>query len=859
MNPINILTRKWNQISLLFVLVCSVFVPSGNVMAACSTSFFEKAYLNEYYFGNSTNYLEVFIPNNNKVSAVDWSTWNIRVYTSATAYTDYPISGAVACSFGSKTYLTYEVAGGLPGTGGAVNVVLYDGSGNEIDYLKFDNSSPIPVYTAAQCGYLSSHDIDLVVSNYGNKDVSRFPDGKGDWSISSLTGANTTNTRCASNDATIIKTVSSSSIAIGASASFTITVFNPSNGSLNNVMVTDLLPTGLILDSYTATVGTYTAGTGVWNIGNVAKNTGATLTINFHGNTIGSYTNTATMSYTGITYAAQDSAIANIIATVASFNAFESATAANAITGLIKTKVAGSAFGLDVVAISSGAQSGSFTNAVKVELLANTGMPGVGYGADNCPFSNSVIQTIATTNISGGRSTVNFSAVANSYRDVRVRVSYPTTTPTVSSCSTNSFAIRPSTLATSVTDTDWLSAGTTRTLNNTAASGGVIHKAGRQFTVNATAYNAADTPAVTTNYAATPTVVLSSCTPGAACTAGLGSFVIGADFVSGILSSNTASYSEAGSFNLQLQDTTYAVIDAGDSASDCTAAGYYVCSDTMTVGRFVPDHFDTVIVTTAGAPLLCASGMTCPALNKAFPLVTGMIYSGQPFSTQVTARNAANATTVNYSTTTGLAKVVTLSAWDVLGGSNQNPGPGSLTVNTIAASTFSAGVATTSAPLYTFSSIPTTPTDIYIRAQDTENISSLLAIANNSVEGGVKVVSGRVKVSNAYGSELLPLTLTATSQFYSANGWLTSTTDNSTSLVLPASYVVGSGTSSVTLTPLSGTLSSGVLSIRLGRPGSAGIATVTPTAPVYLPVTPGIATFGVYSGSKRIIYQRESY
>jgi hypothetical protein len=41
---------------------------------------------------------------------------------------------------------------------------------------------------------------------------------------------------------------------------------------------------------------------------------------------------------------------------------------------------------------------------------------------------------------------------------------------------------------------------------------------------------------------------------------------------------------------------------------------------------------------------------------------------------------------------------------------------------------------------------------------------------------------------------------------------------------------------------------------------SAGTATVTPTGvPSYLPLTPGVATFGIYKGNNSIIYMRENY
>lgn len=295
-----------------FCALLAVLGAGGAAHAACSGAY-DKAYLNEYYFGTGTNFLEVFVPNNTLVASSDWDNWYVRVYTGPATYTSYPLSRATACDFGSKTYLTYDVPAGLAGTGSAINAILYDGNGNEIDFLKFDNKSPLPNYQTPQCPYDASHDNDLLVSSYGNKDVARFPDGTGTWSVSSLTGANTTYTKCSSNDASITKTVSAPSISVGASAYFTIVVSNPSNSSISSATVTDLLPPGLVYESYTASIGTYNPGTGIWSIGSMAKNTTATLTINFHGDTVGAYTNTATLNYSGITYSAQDSAIANIV------------------------------------------------------------------------------------------------------------------------------------------------------------------------------------------------------------------------------------------------------------------------------------------------------------------------------------------------------------------------------------------------------------------------------------------------------------------------------------------------------------------------------------------------------------------
>ena len=283
------------------------------------------------------------------------------------------------------------------------------------------------------------------------------------------------------------------------------------------------------------------------------------------------------------------------------------------------------------------------------------------------------------------------------------------------------------------------------------------------------------------------------------------------------------------------------------------------------VGRFFPDHFDTAVVATATLPMPCPAGLTCPALYD------GFVYSGQPFSVQLLAKNLANGTTANYDGTLGFSKNATLTAWDALGGATQNPGSGVLGSNAVAAAAFGSGAATlTDTPTYTFGTSPTAPTDIYLRADDTDGVTSLRAV---SVEGGVKVASGRVKIGNAHGSELLPLPMSAAVQYYNGTNWLTSLTDNVTSLTLGLSnYQCKTGCAwTTTPTPASGQIIAGILSFKLSKPtgGGTGSVDVSISAPNYLlagsngaavnPSKAGRATFGVYKGNNEFIYLRETY
>jgi hypothetical protein len=151
------------------------------------------------------------------------------------------------------------------------------------------------------------------------------------------------------------------------------------------------------------------------------------------------------------------------------------------------------------------------------------------------------------------------------------------------------------------------------------------------------------------------------------------------------------------------------------------------------------------------------------------------------------------------------------------------------------------------------------------------NPASVPAPLATPSEGTTLINSGRIMVSNAHGSERLPLNLKATLQIFGAGSWLTSAQDKETVLALPANYNVGSGTSTanfslVTVNAVAcgaqvaaGTAYCGLWAIGLTAPASTGFATINPIAPLYLPVTTGRATFGVYSGNPKIIDMRESF
>lgn len=600
------------------------------------------------------------------------------------------------------------------------------------------------------------------------------------------------------------------------------------------------------------------------------------------------------------------------------FNAFETSTAAGAITGPIQTKVAGTAFSLDVVAILSGAQFGTFSNSVIVELLGNMTL-GVALDAQNCPTSSTLIQTVSPTpSISGGRSTVNFAAVANAWRDVRVRVRYPTASPTVTSCSTDNFAIRPASLSVALTDATWDTAGTTRTLDNAVATGGSVHKAGRPFTIRVT-----PAPGTATNYDGDVTVnALTTTLPagGANGTLTVGTF---ASVGSGVRESTTASYNEVGAFDLTLIDDTFANVDSGDGTpANCTASGRYVCpAAASAIGRFVPDHFAFTVPALTPAPQFRTFDMTCAAARSFTYVGAPFGYATAPTAT-VEARNAAGNVTTNYRGTgagglfkltaagltqnysmTGQTIATSLSAAALTAVGN---GTATFTANTNDRITIQRDNATASAPF-------NGAIELRWIAEDTSEVvlngtittSPSTGFLFNGTGSGIGFDAGattgefrygRLRVANANGSQLTALPVLVEAQYYNGATFITNAADNCSAIANNNVAFAFAGNLNACETALSGggTLSGGRRTFVLSAPGSNndGAATLTvnlsnavlgstctalggagpAAAGANLPwlqgnwsggtftLNPsGRATFGVFRGSDEVIFIRENF
>lgn len=270
---------------------------------------------------------------------------------------------------------------------------------------------------------------------------------------------------------------------------------------------------------------------------------------------------------------------------------------------------------------------------------------------------------------------------------------------------------------------------------------------------------------------------------------GLGSFS------SGVATAANLVWSEVGRGDLGATLTGGNYLGSGLSAGGSTGSG-------GAVGRFVPHHFDVAVTPACGA----------------------FSYAGQPFNVTVTAKNglATPTTTVNYdgsaATTPNFAMATTLSDAPALGvGSFGSTGA-------IAASAFSAGVANL-APTYSFTNKLTAAQTLVVRAIDADAVSS----AGGS-EGSTGLRSGRLRLSNAFGSEKAALAVPVAAQYWSGSAWVANSADNCTSVpasaVVRAGYVDGRGASTTAWTTTASAITisagQGVLSLSAPSPAVTG-------------------------------------
>ena len=548
----------------------------------------------------------------------------------------------------------------------------------------------------------------------------------------------------------------------------------------------------------------------------------------------------------------------------------------------IFTKLAGTTFNLHAVRTGGGNQAVSAVQLVDASSGTCSTYPAL---------TSTILPTTFTLSGGNPRQTVAFT-----YNDAAPNVKVRMTTPgPVLSCSSDNFAIRP--LAFTVTSS----------ASNPGAGGAPVLRAGTDpFSLTATA-----------GYSGYTGIPLLNASLISTSLANLGS-VEAVTFPAASAGVSTASgfkYDEVGNFNLAqyaVYDDTFTTVDS--VKGECIPGfsnvldgnGKYSCQFGSTAagpfGRFVPDHF-----TVAGAISdACAAG--------------AFTYMGQSFALSqagvVEARNFADDVTANYAGayapgSVGFGAEEADNGTD-LGGSLVFTGTGLPLSGTWAAGIFTlTGSAT--AVTFTRPAAPSGPFEqlnMGLTVTDTD-VATVPRVAgadfNPSAIGGVatyksfagsplKMRFGRLKLSNAHGSELLNLPVPIQAQYWNGTTFVPNDADNCTVLdstnVALGNYQRKAGDTWTTSPTLANTAAvQGRWQVNLSKPSPApagkgsvdlcvdlgadpvGGTVCSATASANLPYLQGLwspgtsynndpkvrATFGVFKGNDEFIYLREMY
>ncbi len=545
---------------------------------------------------------------------------------------------------------------------------------------------------------------------------------------------------------------------------------------------------------------------------------------------------------------------------VSDFNAFETGTAAGAITGRIFMKKVSTNFAMDVVAIALGAQSAGFSDVVQVDLVTGS------FGGTGCPGAPTPIAgTAQPVNLTNGRGTTGNFNLAMAYPDVRVRIRYPVAAPTVTSCSTDNFSIRPSSMAVASTNAA-----------NNGTSGSPTFKTGAAFNLTATALP---------GYTGTPTIDNSKVV-GSPNAGGIGGAFSAAVAATGTATGNNFFYSEVGNFGLNANAVYDSTFTAVDQPNDCTPdfsealiGGQYGCSFgsapiAMTpgasgFGRFIPDNFNVTynapsFSTVCFAGTFTYVGQTIPYATA--PQMTVTARSG-------TANGLTNTTTRNYAGPyMKLSNVLGSSLnqapydtqdgryarFDALGGGTTPALDTALLPLTTAdpaigafadgegSLTFASGLAlvrsatTPSAPFDAdiALSLNVIDTDGVVFAGNPARFGQASAGNGMAFSNGKAMRFGRLRLENAVGSEKLNLPIPIQTQYWTGTAFQTNSADNCTTLSA-ANISLSDHFGGITAanTPNS--------NITVGGAFAAGVGSLTITKPLPAPSSPGAVTLTV--------------
>lgn len=578
----------------------------------------------------------------------------------------------------------------------------------------------------------------------------------------------------------------------------------------------------------------------------------------------------------------------------------------------IYTKLAAVPFTLRILAVRSGAFDNSMDGTAAVTLVNPDAASG------NCNDTAAGLVASKNVTLNNGIGSVTFTSDAAA-KNVKVRMIY-NSSPT---CSLDNFAIRPKQLG----------------VSSNPASG--VFTAGKNFNI------IADSGLAAGGYNGFPTLDVSKTSIADSTTDPLyvmGQFSGSFPQADGFKSTGVFKYSEVATLlrfqQFAILDTSFTAVDqvtgtvngvnhgasmdcvpdsAGlsNSTSNTLVGSRYGCtlnanipSSGWDVGRFIPDHF-----------VLSASSIGTRSDLSCLPAST-FTYVGEPMLAKFTliAQNADGQTTQNYTTASGRAKLNITSSPSVnvfrLGAVNSDviripvpacgatPAQPCLSLQS-ASGTFASGAANVLLPFsmyrdvtsprgpYSLLDIGIAPVDadgVQLGAYDLDTVNVTAGTLNHAKIVQTDLRYGRLKMANAYGSEVLKLPINVQAEYWDGSSFVPNADDSCTTIAagnlslknykggINNSNLPGSNVSGVTLNEGRGKIVLNPPSPRPAKKGSADICVDLGTDPscsaassLNAPWLQGAwsgtaydddpvvrATFGIYR-SGPIIYLRETY
>jgi hypothetical protein len=488
----------------------------------------------------------------------------------------------------------------------------------------------------------------------------------------------------------------------------------------------------------------------------------------------------------------------------------------------IYTKLAATPFTLNVAALNNvtptpGLATPAYvsgTNKVTVDLVDDSdGACAASCGAVNCQ-SKAAVASQTTSLVSGDSSYkqgLSFT-VASAYQNLRARAKDTSGSRTVFGCSVDNFSVRPSALT--------ISSSASADASGASTSATPVIKAGNSFTLTATGV---------AGYGGTPGVNVAAIAANPSTVGTLSGSFGAANAATGAASGNFA-YSEVGYFSLgagAVNDTSFTAVD---QASDCTAdysnvlvAGKYGCyfqnaAATSYFGRFVPDHF-------AVSP-----GSVSPGCGS----FTYYDQDGFVTTFTLTAQNAANATTRNYSAAWAR---LPLTAWAGFGFSGDTATPSaSATAPSGSWSNGSASVSAKHQVVARPTSTPAAPVSLKVSARPVDPDAVTTTAATSVMAAATPIRFGVLALGSAYGSNLQALSVPVSALYWNGTGLVANTADTCTGAALSNANVAlgnlvqrpgsaGTFSTSVKSSPaLGATWVNGAGAITLAASGAPGTA-----------------------------------